>query len=366
MSSSTSSSESEVAWRAFVRRGALAFVASLIGAYAFVLIVDPYQTVPFSPAWQRHPLSNSARVFNAALARVRSFDSAVVGNSAIMLLKPDALDAGLGGRFVNLAMPAASPFEMHAMLEHFRRHHQDVRTIILGFDVGACHLEGHPPFIANRGDEYPYALFDADDSNDWPGLSGRTLADAWYQFRALLGFPRSPRDARGYHDFTQGLYSRANSPEDDRRRIYETRPALLFGPADPGPLAFPDVDRVVERMAMFPDATRLIFLIPPAHFHHQPKPGTISSRLWELCKAKLVREARRLSNVWIVDFSRPSRITRADGNYIDGIHYYPPIADEIARTLAVVVDGSARPDETYAVLAQPSEVESHKQKTQGR
>ena len=56
--------------------------------YLVVLIVDPYDSVPFSPGWERYPVTSQSRPYNIKLARRGRFDSAVIGNSTSMLLHP--------------------------------------------------------------------------------------------------------------------------------------------------------------------------------------------------------------------------------------------------------------------------------------
>ena len=77
--------------------------------YALVLVVDPFDSVWFSPPFDREPVSQNQRYSYPALARKARFDSAVFGTSSTRLLKPEALDAALGASFVNLSMNAATP-----------------------------------------------------------------------------------------------------------------------------------------------------------------------------------------------------------------------------------------------------------------
>ena len=49
--------------------------------YAFILVIDPYQVVPFAPALPRAPISTNQRFSYPAIARSAAFDSAVIGTS---------------------------------------------------------------------------------------------------------------------------------------------------------------------------------------------------------------------------------------------------------------------------------------------
>ena len=101
MSSSTSSSD----WRAFFRLavGTAALVAGVI--YAFVVLVDPFDTLPLSPPADRAPVSTNARFSFPALARSAKFDSAIFGTSTSRLLRPVVLDPW---RCWTVVMPEAS------------------------------------------------------------------------------------------------------------------------------------------------------------------------------------------------------------------------------------------------------------------
>ncbi|MCZ6642921.1 MAG: hypothetical protein O7F71_15190, partial [Gammaproteobacteria bacterium] len=61
------------------------FAVSLLGSavltYGLVLIVDPYDSVAFSPDWERHPLQSSGRYYNPSIAKRPEFESFVIGTS---------------------------------------------------------------------------------------------------------------------------------------------------------------------------------------------------------------------------------------------------------------------------------------------
>jgi len=114
-------------WSTFLRwlLGASSVLAMLL--YAFILLLDPYEVVPFAPSLARAPVSTNQRFSYPALARDASFDSAVIGTSTMRLLDPEYLDALTGARFVNLAMNSATAhFRIipgrEARAEH--RHHR--------------------------------------------------------------------------------------------------------------------------------------------------------------------------------------------------------------------------------------------------
>ena len=68
--------------------------AIVVSAFAFVAIVDPYDSLAFSPPWKRYRITTNERYAFPGMIRHGRFDSAVFGTSTIMLLKPAELDKG--------------------------------------------------------------------------------------------------------------------------------------------------------------------------------------------------------------------------------------------------------------------------------
>ncbi|MDQ2802600.1 MAG: hypothetical protein M3Y41_07915, partial [Pseudomonadota bacterium] len=103
--------------------------------YAFLVLVDPFDTLPLSPSATRWPVATNARFSFPALARSARFDSVVIGTSTSRLLRPVALDPAFDAHFANLAVNDATVFEQARLLDVFRRAHQMPRVVALGLDV---------------------------------------------------------------------------------------------------------------------------------------------------------------------------------------------------------------------------------------
>src|SRR5262249_46937993 len=108
------------AWRRFIAvlLGLTAVV--VLFAFVFVAIVDPYDSLAFSPPWKRYRVTTNERYAFPGLIRHGQFDSAVFGTSTIMLLQPVELDQRLGGRFANFAMSYGTAWEQAQMMNFFR------------------------------------------------------------------------------------------------------------------------------------------------------------------------------------------------------------------------------------------------------
>lgn len=318
-------------------------------------MIDPYDSVPFSPAWERYPVRSDHRHWNAQLVHEPGFDSAVIGTSSSMLLKPVDLNAAFGGSFVNLSMPAATPFESLRLLERFKTSHPPLRTLIVGLDSLWCHPDLSLPFTNDKlRSASPEWLYDDARWNDLPPFNRTTLKAAYDQARALLGlFVPYQRWTDGYEDISRSLHKH-NDPESIRKRIYE-------GPHDGvlwrtrmhkgTPPRYPDLMQLADALAALPPATLKILFFSPYHVFHQPEPHSAQEALWDGCKGKAAAVGDRVERLVLVDFLRPSRITRNDRNYIDGYHYTPAVADELTRYLEDAVHGIAAPGGEYRILA---------------
>src|SRR4051812_20626289 len=102
------SSSDPGAWRRFLLTAVGSAVGLATAMFAFVAIVDPWDILPLSPQLDRAQVTSNQRFAYPTLARSPAFDSAVFGSSAVRLLRPALLNEQFGGRFVNLAMNAAT------------------------------------------------------------------------------------------------------------------------------------------------------------------------------------------------------------------------------------------------------------------
>lgn len=75
-------------WNLYLRTILFTTLLSVLVAYAWILLVDPYDNVWFSPPLEREPVSKNQRFTYPALARNQRFDSLILGTSSIRLLNP--------------------------------------------------------------------------------------------------------------------------------------------------------------------------------------------------------------------------------------------------------------------------------------
>ncbi len=187
MSSSTSSSDPPAdPWRRFFLR----FVATVGGAialvYAFVVLVDPFDTLPIAWPADRPPVASNARFAFPALARSDRFDSALFGTSTSRLMRPAAIDPLFGTRLVNLSMNDATVHEQLLMMRLFLRAHPAPRLFMLGLDVRWCATGDD--YQRYTGRPVPAWMY---EENRWAGLANmlnlHAIQTAGQMFGILAG-----------------------------------------------------------------------------------------------------------------------------------------------------------------------------------
>ena len=344
-----------MAWRQFSTALILSYFISLTLLYALILIIDPYDSVSFSPDWDRYPVSRHARDYNAVLARKPYYDSAVVGTSTSMLLHPDELSQTFGGKFVMLSMPAASPFEQLQLLRLLHRHHPEMRRLLIGLDGVWCEPNGSPRALGLMvNQQFPAWLYDDGPFGTLPPLDENTVDKARMQVRALLGLRiKYDHKRNGYWDFTNALHE-DNKPESIRRRLYDEPERQILAPKkDDGLAAYPDLNALEGFLSgLSPETDKILFFAPYHHFQ-LPDSDTDQMAAWNGCKERAAEIAAAVPGAMVVDFMIRSRITEDDGNYIDSHHYTKPIASELVRMLSDARQGKADQPE-FRVLARSS------------
>lgn len=112
-------------WRTFFLLCTATAVAVTGVIYAFVVLVDPFDTLPLSVPAERWPVATDARFAFPALTRSSRFDSAIFGTSTSRLLRPKTLDPLFDGRFANLSVNDATVYEQARLIDVFRRAHAE-------------------------------------------------------------------------------------------------------------------------------------------------------------------------------------------------------------------------------------------------
>lgn len=334
-------------WTGLFLASLLALGAVLVG---FVVAMDPYGLRVRAGMAARPLMDLNQRYMYPQLVRSGAFDSAVLGTSTMRLLDPALLSRGIGGRFANLAMNAATPWEQVQMAKLFAGNTRLPATVIWGLDLPWCSETATDP--ANRLTPRPFPpwLYEAPSwLNTFRQMNLTTLEVSLRMLGHRFGLQPPRMRGDGYEVFT---------PPEDSYDLARARFHLFAehgGVApDRTPLATPDTISSAERarwrfpalawldesLGALPQSTTKIVVLPPTHASGLPREGSSQAQIYDACKAALVKLAER-HGAAVLDYAHLSSVTRADENYWDPLHYRLPIARRIEADLAAVAKGGA-------------------------
>ncbi len=341
------------AWRHFCRLALAVMLAVGGGLYLFIVTVDPWDVLPFSPRLPRIPVTSNARYTMPALARDPRFDSVMLGTSTSRLIQPAVMDRALGTHFLNMAMNSASPWEQARELDTFLRAHPAPRIVMIGVDAAWCHER--PGSLTSPNRPWPEWMY---GHPAWTGYlhmaSLYALQEAANQFLWLTGQKKQRFGTDGYTSFV---------PPDDRYDQLRGRVQAAFGhwsppdnsPAPPGmadtpPATMALLDSMVGRM---PASTIRILWFPPASaFLHGTTGGIAAARL-QACRLGVERIAAHQPNVVALDFNHDSALTENRDNFWDPLHYRMPTAQRVMTDMGAVIHGKPPADPALDILHDP-------------
>ena len=347
MSSSISSSE-PAAWRRFFRLAAGTTAVAVAVLYAFVVLVDPFGSLPLDLPLDRVPVTSNQRFAYPSLARSAAFDSAIFGTSTSRLLRPAVLNPAFGARFANLAMNDATPYEMSRLMAVFATAHPAARIVVLGVDSPWCVTGDTYEKLTPRA--FPEWMY---RQSRWGGyaqmLNLFALQEAGKEFGVLTGLKQPDMGRDGYTRFVPP------DEEYDAPRaavhLRQAEPRVPGGPRTGAPAGwrFPAVEVMRSDLAALPAATRKVLFLTPYNVRLLSPVGSDGAAVWDECKRRVADLAQAIPNVTVADFMIPSPITTVDGNYWDPLHYRIGIGDRVAHDLVAAGLGEASAD--YRLLS---------------
>ena len=334
-------------WRRFLATFAATALGLGLALYAWLLVVDGYDTVWFAPAFDREPVTSNQRFAFPALARKDRFDSAIIGTSTTRLLRPRQLDALFDAHFVNLSMNDATAWEQAQIFRVFARHHPAPRVVIFGIDAVWCEVGDDFRRLTPR--PFPPWMYDENRWNDLLNLFNLpAVEETGRQFGYLTGLRKPKYGKDGYTDFLPP--DSAYDPARARLRLYgpqgpQPRPAAIArspaaesaAEADAARLRFPMHPLLAGMLASLPAGTVKILMIVPYHIANQPVSGSPAGLVWDECKRRLAALAAVTPNAHVIDFMIESPLTTDDSHYWDRLHYTTSIATELGEAMAEAV-----------------------------
>jgi hypothetical protein len=266
-----------ITWRKFVGVFLGTLIGVAAGVYLFILLVDPYDIVPFSLPIDRRIVSISDRFMYPQIVRSRRFDSLVIGTSTSKLLDPELLDEEFHVRFANLAFYAGRAWEQKAMLDYFVRKVRLPKVLIVGLDSAWCDQAADRNRISFRG--FPDWLYDDNPWNDYLYLFNySTLEIAGRMIGYKIGVYHERIRYDGYDVFVppESEYDPVRAHSDIWRNVAPP-PKVMPPPLTPtqiSALSFPALPWLDEGLARLPSSTMIILAFMPVHVAAQPVPGT--------------------------------------------------------------------------------------------
>ena len=344
MSSSISSSNP---WRRFFRliAGTAAVGVGLV--YLFVVLVDPFDTLPLSPPFHRVPVASNQRFGYPALARSQRFDSAAFGTSSSRLLRPEVLNPLFGARFANLAMNDSTVYEQMQLFGVFLRAHKMPKVVTLGLDYRWC-VTG-PDYQRLTFRAFPAWMY---QDNLWVGYREMfnlyAIQSAGQLFGIMIGVKKPDQGLDGFTSFVppDNTYDRARA----QLHLTTSIPAVPTGTRIGAPSSwdYPTMPDLRAMLTTLPAATHKVLFFVPYNRYALTPPGSEGQAVWDECRRRVVAEAARVPNTLVLDFMRPSPITLNDDYYWDYAHYRIGIADRLANDFAAAERGEKSED--YLVL----------------
>ncbi|MEH3116753.1 MAG: hypothetical protein PGN25_03900 [Methylorubrum populi] len=338
------------------RRFALLFlgVAILAGVagIGFVAALDPYGLRAGPGRGQAPLMDGNQRFMYPQVARSGAYDAAAFGTSTARLLDPADLARAFGGRFANLSMNAATPYEQSELARLYLRHNRP-KVLLFGLDPTWCEPDADERRLTFRA--FPAWLYAP--GMPWGVLrqvNWRSLGTAFEGLMARLGLTPARLAANGYAVFTppEARYDAARAAA----HIRDAHALQVAAEADPGyrptppDAPMPALGWLDGLLAQAPPETRKLVLFTPVHVSQQGAPGTPAGEREAACKGRVARIGAA-RGATVVDFRIPSPITTQDANYWDPLHYRLPVAGRIVAGLkAAQASGQDDPGGVFRVL----------------
>jgi hypothetical protein len=337
-------------WRRFALLFVGVFVAVVGIAYAFIILVDPYDSGRFVSFGLRGPndgtpsqladltgsipassaafgdTDTSQRTSNVALGRSPRFNAAIFGNSHGQLLSPQRLSRATGLNFVQLTVPGSNVREQLAMMHWFIAHHADIGAMVLALDERWCITD---PALPVRT-PFPFWLYS--DSNYVylaNALSTRSLRDSIRRVTAAFGSPPAV-DPAGYADYEMGKTWNFKPGRPATADEFPTQDEMSLRAGSD----FPALIRLDAVLAEIPAATPVVIVMPPQFYTRLPPAGTPAVQFRDACKDRIAARARRDA---FIDFLVDSEIARSPENFMDDEHYRSNIAQIIEASIAAAL-----------------------------
>lgn len=296
----------------------LAFSAIVVTLY----VKDPYGRAGIRPSSQVPDLGE--RESMVSRARDPAFDSAIVGNSTSIPMRPEILNKLTDRRFVSLSISGSGAPVALSVARFFLRYHASAQILILALDDTWCRgaqdmAEGRP---------FPFWLY----GNDLDYLAGLyTNASFEMLHVALYGKPGGLR-SDGYHPYDEAFIGHHYDNVDATRGRMDrlTRPT---GTSRSRPFTSVPLVLLDELIAATPAVTFVLFWTP-RYIRIIPQPNTPAAEADAVCKQQSAALTEKYANVRLVNWALDRPENRDPANFYEANHYRNELALTIQHEIA--------------------------------
>jgi hypothetical protein len=313
-------------WGRYVRAFLLTFCGGGVIAYAFILVMDPYDSGRFGPQWIAGAVDETPRTGDASRGRDARFNSAIIGNSHGQLIDPAHLHAATGLNFVQLTVPGTGPREQLTLLRWFVQHHDRIGAVVLAADQLWCTQDASLPV----DNPFPFWLY-SQSGVEYALNALRTAAldRGWRRLLLAVGL-RKESNPVGYSDY-----------ERDRPWTFgdhAPRPPEGFKPAAEirtPQRRFPAIDRLKLLLSRLPADARFVVVFPPVYVTELPAAGSDTAELMAECKGAFLA---LVGSKALVDFAVDSAEIRDPTNFMDVTHYRSALARQLESAIVAALN----------------------------
>lgn len=346
-------------WIRFNLAFAFTLVVAIGGTLLFVLLVDPLGVSPVALISDRYVVYNDRRQAMPQIIRSKRYDSFIVGSSTVITADPAWVESAFGGKFANVAIQGATPYEQSSVIGLIAR--QNPRMIIHGLDADWCAPGAsryHPwwPFP-----EWLYSEVRLSDMHRL--LNWHIVRLAIDKVRLALGLDPPVVFANGFD--TQWPKDSEWNLEKAQARLYSQDGKgahAASGETDASPIppslsrhgSFPSVEYLSAMAAKLPPSTKLVILFMPVHAAALPPAGSDLHNRLKACKERVAEIAHR-PNTHVIDFMVRSPTTQDDTRFWDRIHLRSgSVRSLVERAREAIERRESAGDGTYRYLAGPT------------
>jgi hypothetical protein len=300
----------------------VAFFAIFVAAVVVILIEDPYGRLGLRSSAQVPNLPE--RTLMVSRARDQAFDSAIVGNSTSIPMRPEILDLLTGLHFVSLSMSGSQAPAALAAARFFINHHQHVNTIIVALDDSWCtsardNVEAH---------SFPWWLY----GNDLDYIVGLFRNVSFSMLNEAFAERGGGARLDGYHPY-DAVFQEHGFMNLDTVLARLNRAKRPVQARYPEGFVFVPPTQLKELLNDHPTIHFVVYWTP-RYLTIIPVPGSPADAEDKRCKLQVAIIAREARNATLVDWSGDRPENRDPRNFYETNHYRDRLAEIIMNDIA--------------------------------